>query len=419
MVVRIKSPHSLQKALNYNEKKVQKGHAECIHAGNYILEANQLNFYQKMERMATLMALNERSKKSNTLHISLNFDPTEKLPIEKLAQIARTYMEKIGFAEQPYLVYRHDDAGHPHIHILTTSIQSDGKRIDTFNIGKNQSEKARKEIEQDFGLVRAEGKKLSCENPVIPVNVQKVQYGKSETIRSITNVLDAVVNHFKYTSLAELNAVLQQYNIAADRGQEDRLIFKRGGLLYRLLDEKGNKIGVPVKASLIHSKPTLKNLEKRFEENKTLREPDRKKLRTSFEWVLNKSPKDLEDFIKALQKEKIQTILRQNKEGLVYGITFIDYRTKSVFNGSDIGKQYSIAGLQDRLSKSGGSGAITKDQNKAQQEQQEKSQTKENGFVTENPKDSILKDVMDTEKSFNRLPADLLKKKKKKRNKNI
>lgn len=62
MVVRITSPHSLQKALNYNEQKCQQEKAVCIFAGNYLQEANQMNFHQKMERMQDLIARNERTK---------------------------------------------------------------------------------------------------------------------------------------------------------------------------------------------------------------------------------------------------------------------------------------------------------------------------------------------------------------------
>jgi hypothetical protein len=119
-------------------------------------------------------------------------------------------MQKIGFGNQPYLVYQHNDAGHPHIHIVTTSIQEDGKRIDTFNIGRNQSEKARKEIEIKFHLTRAENKQAVARE-LKPVNVHKLLYGKAETKRAITNVLDHVLPTYKYASLAELNAILQQY----------------------------------------------------------------------------------------------------------------------------------------------------------------------------------------------------------------
>jgi hypothetical protein len=423
MVVRIKSPHSLQRALNYNEKKVQQGKAACIHAGNYLLNPEQMNFYQKLERLQNLISLNERAKKSNTLHISLNFAPSEKFSKQNLAEMARVYMEKIGFGQQPFLVYQHHDAGHPHIHIVTTNIQADGRRIDTYNIGRNKSEKARKELERDWGLVAAQGRKQVQATEIKPVEVQKVQYGKSETRRSVTNVLDAVLNHFKYTSLAELNAILKQYNVVADRGHEKGIIYKSKGLVYRLLDEKGNKIGVPIKASLIYSKPTLKNLEKRFSENEHTRQADKKKLKTAIDWVLTKSPGNLTDFIRALRKEKIQTVIRENKEGVKYGITFIDYRTKSVFNGSDIGKEYSIAGIQKKLT------GVQQDKEREITEKKplispvlSKISSQEKGDEKkekQNEKTDLLKELVTPEKVFQRLPYELIKKKKKKRNQSL
>jgi hypothetical protein len=423
MVVKITSPHSLQRTLNYNEKKVEKGKAECIDAGNYLLAPAKMNFYEKMERLQDLISLNNRAKKSNTLHISLNFDPSEKYGRENLCSIAQVYMEKIGFCQQPYLVYQHHDAGHPHLHIVTTNIQPNGKRIDTYNIGRNQSEKARKEIELEFGLVRAEGKKSVQKKEDSPVFAQKAQYGKSETRRAITNVLDTVINHFKYTSLAELNAILKQYNVIADRGRKDGIIYKTGGLLYKMLDEKGNKIGVPIKASLIYSKPTLKNLEKKFGENEIMRLPDKMKLKTAVDWAIAKKPATLKELVAALQKEKIQEVLRENKAGIIYGITFIDYRTKSVFNGSDLGKQYSIAKLQEKLKGSN----LSQHENKSiepksfskQPNQIDKSHSGEEATQTPNKENDLLQELTGYEKTFNRLPSELLKKKKKKRNKNL
>lgn len=422
MVVKITSPHSLNRALNYNEKKVQKGQAECIHAGNYILNPEQMKFHHKLERLQDLISLNERTKKTNTLHISLNFDPSEKHSKEVLTSIAQTYMEKIGFGKQPFLVYQHTDAGHPHIHIVTTTIESDGKRIDTYNIGRNQSEKARKEIEQDFKLVKAQDKKSQAISEIIPVNVQKAQYGKSETKRSITNVLDAVINHFKYTSLAELNAVLKQYNVVADRGNETGRIYKANGLLYKLLDTTGNKIGVPIKASLIYSQPTMKNLEKKFAENEIKRQPDKQKLKTSVDWVLAKSPGSLKDFTDALLKEKIQAVLRQNKDGLVYGITFIDYRSKSVFNGSDLGKQYSIAGIQQKLNVKREKPLIEKPSKEIfpiQKQPKDNSTHVEKELSSNQNKEDLLQQLTANDKTFNKLPFELIKKKKRKRNHNL
>lgn len=423
MVVRITSPQSIQRALNYNEKKVQQGKSECIYAGNYLLTPDKMNFHQKMERMQELISLNERTKKTNTLHISLNFDPAEKNEKEKLSLIAKSYMDKIGFGNQPYLVYQHQDAGHPHIHIVTTTIQADGKRIDTFNVGRNQSEKARKEIETEFGLIKAQDKSRHLTDKINHDSIQKALYGKAETKRMITNVLEKVISQFKFTSLAELNAVLKQYNVVADRGKENGRIFRNSGLLYKLLDKQGKPVGVPVKASLIYSKPTLKNLEKKFAENEIARQPDKKKLKIAIDWALSKSPATLNQFIEALQKEKIQTVLRENKDRLIYGITFIDYRSKAIFNGSDLGKEYSIAGIQQKLKEQEKSVIpVAASEKKLFIEKTNKHISiteKKEEVAASQAKDNLLQQLTDNEKIYNRVPYELKRKKKRKRKNNL
>jgi hypothetical protein len=355
MVAKITTPASLSRALNYNEKKVQKGQATCLFAGNFLKDAGELNFYEKLRRFQALNELNTRAR-TNTLHISLNFDPKENISTEKLSSIASVYMEKIGFGEQPFLVYEHLDAGHPHIHIVTTSIRENGRRIDTYNIGRNQSEKARKEIEVMYGLVQASQKKHQRDAAIQPLQVQKIKYGAAETKRSISNVLSVVVNQYCYTSLAELNAVLQLYNVYADEGRREGKLYTSRGLVYRILDEKGNKVGVPITSSSIYFKPTLALLQKKFEENLLKRPAFRSKIKLSLDWALSQKPASLEVLTQQLGKDKIAVVRRENKDGFLYGITFVDHRTKSVFNGSAIGKQYSAAYLQQRLSGNAASG---------------------------------------------------------------
>lgn len=101
MVARVTIPHSISRALNYNEKKVQEEKAECIYAHNFLKEADHLNFYEKLQRFQQLISLNDRAT-TNTIHISLNFDPSENLGKEKLIEIATVYMQKIGFGNQPF-----------------------------------------------------------------------------------------------------------------------------------------------------------------------------------------------------------------------------------------------------------------------------------------------------------------------------
>jgi len=348
MVAVIHASSSLRNALNYNEQKVKEQVATCLAAVHYPKDLEHLNFYQKLNRLQNQAVLNVRTK-VNSVHISLNFDPSEKLSEERLKEIADAYLQKIGFTKQPYLLYQHHDSGHPHVHIVTTNIKADGKRIELHNLGKNQSEKGRREIEISFGLVKAEDSKQQQAWGLKPVNVQKVQYGRSETKRAITNVLDAVLKNYKYTSLPELNAVLQQYNVIADRGNENSRVYQNNGLTYRILDEHGEKVGVPIKASDFYNKPTLKFLEERFALNEVPRQPNKARVKNTIDLAFLKRPKhSLQSLIKALEKEGINTVLRQNAEGIIYGLTYVDHKTKCVFNGSTIGKQYSAKGILER-----------------------------------------------------------------------
>lgn len=347
MVAVIKTSRSINSILNYNENKVKEGIAECISAVNYPLELDKLSFTQKLNRFLKLSSLNENTKR-NSVHISLNFDPSENHSKEKLIEIADTYMEKIGFGKQPYLVYQHHDAGHPHLHVVTNNIQRDGKRIDLHLIGVKKSEPARKEIEEIFGLVKAEGRKQKEVFTLKPISVGRVEYGKVESRKAINSVLNKVLFDYKYSSLPELNAVLNLYNVHADRGSEESRVFKNNGLLYKILDQNSKPIGVPIKASEFYNRPTLKFLEGKFKTNETEKEFCKKYVKNAIKLAFyRESILSPEKLSKALEGESIHMILRKSGEGQLYGITYVDHKTRSVFNGSSLGKEFSAKGIQE------------------------------------------------------------------------
>lgn len=347
MVAIIKTGHSIHNIFNYNENKVKHGVAVCIGEGNYPVDVNKMSGNMKLNRFLKQLALNDNVKR-NSVHISLNFDPSENHSKEKLMAIANTYMEKIGFGEQPYLVYQHHDSGHPHIHLVTIKIRADGSRIDMQNIGQNQSETARKEIEKSFGLVVAEGRNKKLNTELQPIAMGKIRYGRIQSKKAIANVLTQVLSSYKYASLAELNAVLQQYNVLADRGNENSKIFKAKGLVYRILDENGKPIGVPIKASDFYYRPTLKFLEGKFTSSPTGQTSAKSRVKNAVDLAFLGTKISFTELVELLKKDGIDTVFRKNAEGLLYGITYVDHTTKCVFNGSTLGKHYSAKAIQER-----------------------------------------------------------------------
>ncbi|WP_288880185.1 relaxase/mobilization nuclease domain-containing protein [Pedobacter panaciterrae] len=340
MVAKIVIGKKLRGALHYNEHKVIEGTAELILASGFAGDIEQMNFNQKLQRFENLLMLNPKVK-TNTLHISLNFDAAEKLSDQTLQRIAIAYMDKIGFADQPFIAYRHHDAAHDHIHLVTTNVQMDGKPIDLHNIGCIRSENARKEIESEFNLVKAQSKQYKPEPALKPVDLSKALYGHLPTKRAISNTVNAVINSYQFSSLPELNAVLKQFNVIADRGSEDTEMFRMGGLVYCLLDDQGNKVGVPIKSSSLYTKPTLQWLEAQFAKHHANKMVHKSALKATIDKVITASPRDRVDFVNALKKQGVAVVFRNNEQGQAYGITFIDHVHKTVFNGSSLGKAYT------------------------------------------------------------------------------
>ena len=429
MVTVIKVANSVHRIFNYNENKVKEGVAACIRAENYPLDTEEMSLKMKLNFLLKRLELNENVKR-NSLHISLNFDPSEtNLSSEKLIEIAKVYMQKLGFGDQPYLVYQHHDAGHPHLHVVTTNIKADGSRIDLHHLGIRKSEPARKAIEKEFGLVVAEAQKKQ-KNQLKPVSVAKALYGKSQTKMAIQNVLEAVLSQYRYTSLPELNALLKQYNVMAERGSENSRVYQHNGLLYRILDADGNPIGVPIKASLFYNKPTLKSLEEEFMENEAKRMPYKARIKNAIDMFLSGKKVTLQDLIKALEKQGIHVALRQNDKGFIYGITYVDHQTKCVFNGSVLGKQYSAKAIQERCQQK----AVPEQKLPPHSAQEPIGLQPQASAVEAETKahpnaiqiaapfkeiENILDVLMQTEQTSNYLPYQLKRKRKKRRRRNL
>jgi len=349
MVARIATGKNIRGILHYNEQKVQEGLAELLHAAHFLQDPAALGFRHKLRRFERLQEKAPRVK-TNALHISLNFHPGEELPPELLTRIAASYMEGIGFGAQPYLVYRHRDAAHPHLHIVTTNITKDGERLNLHDIGRKRSEPARKAIEQEFGLLRAGQRTTRQELPFPLDQLEQIHYGTGETRRSVARVVTTVLSHYNVTSLAELNAVLGCFGVTADRGPENTRMHRRNGLVYSILDKEGQKTGVPLKASSLPGKPTLAHLERRFLLNEKARNPFLETLRQQVDLALQQAERfGTPAFLQSLNQAGVQVLFRRSTNGSVYGITYLDHRHRAVINSRQLGRGYGAKHLLARL----------------------------------------------------------------------
>jgi|GEM_PF-4905301 len=108
----------------YNEEKVSQQKAAYLHAENFLKDSHELTFEDKFNRLHDRVTLNETAH-LKVAHIFLTFHPRDEISNDAMVQMARRYVKTAGFEDQPYLGYRHQNAGNPHLHILSTHILPD------------------------------------------------------------------------------------------------------------------------------------------------------------------------------------------------------------------------------------------------------------------------------------------------------
>ena len=101
----------------------------------------------------------ELGKAVGHLVLSWSKEDLPKLSDEIMAERAKEYMEKVGIRNTQYVVVRHSDRDHPHLHLIYNRVDNNGKTItDKNNFAKNV--KACKEITLKYGYHLGEGKDL-------------------------------------------------------------------------------------------------------------------------------------------------------------------------------------------------------------------------------------------------------------------
>ena len=340
----------LRKVIFYNENKVKNKTAIYIAAVNFHKEIDEMTPEEKIEFFNLRNSLRP-TVKANIPHIVLSFHPSERFSSEKFEEIVKMFMTEIGFGDQPYLIYYHTDTAAPHLHIVTTIIKANGQPIPTHDIGKKLCEPARIKVEERFGLIKAKGRRKAnlMESETSQARVRRLKYGTDETYSTIAKTVEAITKNYVFTTMGEFNAILKQFNVFAETGHSGTKTAVNNGLYYRALDDNGKPKGVPIKASQLPGKPTLKYLEGRFQANRRLKEENVKSIRIRVGWVLKQRPKNLAAFEDLLERDQLKIVLWRNDEGLAYGITFFDQRTKTAVNGRELGREMSIAGIQKSL----------------------------------------------------------------------
>lgn len=331
MVAKIYLGNSLYGALRYNGEKINKEDGRVL-ATNKIFNdgSGKINIHRVFEDFKSRMPSHITTEKP-MMHISLNPHPDDRLSEDQYTQLAREYMEKMGFGEMPYIIVKHQDIERHHIHIVALRVKPDGTPISDQNNFYHSKDICR-ELEKKYGLKPAERQRITPDMPILKLDPN------GDIKRQVANIVKMVGMRWKFQSIGEFNAILSLYNIRCE--QTDGRVNGREyhGLVYFALDDNGNTIAQPFKASRLGKFASRTAIDNRFERAK-----DKVDIRPTKKNVADAilASNNREELIAKLKERGIDLILRYTSDGRVYGATFIDHNTMTVLNGSRLGKEFS------------------------------------------------------------------------------
>lgn len=339
MVAKISIGSSLYGALSYNGEKMNKEQGRVLGANKIIFPADgQIDIARMVDNFNAFMPKTGKTKKP-VLHISLNPHPDDRLTEQQYEILAREYLEKLGFGEQPYIIYKHMDIDRHHIHIVTVNVNEQGKRLNQDFLFR-RSKKITTEMEEKYNLHKAQREKITPDMPIKKVDPS------GDIKRQVANTVKMVGMRYKFQTIGEYNAVLSLYNIRCE--QTDGRVNGREyhGLVYFATDDEGKVIANPFKASRLGKFASRTAVEGRFERTKD--KIDVAPTRNRVADVLSRAT-DKEDFTAKLKDCGIDVVFRYTDEVRIYGVTFIDHNAMAVLNCSRLGKQFSANALNERF----------------------------------------------------------------------
>ena len=300
MIATILKSSSTFSAVRYNERKVEHGVAELVAIRNfgYLQDAPEMRGITSLRNyLMDYSARNDRTRMTQ-FHAAISCKGDE-YSKEELIKIADQYLDKMGYNNdgQPVLMYFHHDTGNNHLHIVTSRISPDGKKISD----SMENIRSLKAIESIMSIDQ--------------------KHQNSEMMK--------LAKSYHFESVSQFMAVFETSGYEAYIQDKD-IYIKRGGQ--------------------VQDSIAVKDVEKLCRKNG---EEEKKRIR-QLRAILKKyrdqssSREELEEML----KKKFGISLKfLGKEFTPYGYMVVDNATKSVFKGSDILSVKDLLQFQSREEK--------------------------------------------------------------------
>ena len=204
---------------------------------------------------------NRHDSERRYVHATINLPRGEHLDDMDFFELSKAYMEHMGYGEQPYMVVRHHDTKHEHVHIVSTTIREDCLQINLSNDFK-RNVATQKYLEKQFGLSLSPETRQDRELPIY-----RIPQFKNEDIKGVRFYIQDITNNmlqkYKVRSFKELSEILRPHHIQVRTMDHNGRI----GVSFGIEVEDGYRSRF-INGSTVHPQLSGPKLQKVFERNK-------------------------------------------------------------------------------------------------------------------------------------------------------
>ena len=244
---------------------------------------------------------NRHDSEKRYAHISLNLPRGEHLNDMEFFELSKEYMEHMGYGEQPYVVIRHHDTKHEHVHIVSSTIKEDCLQINLSN-DIRRSIAIQKYLEKEFGLSPSPDTKQTKELPKY-----EMPEFRNRDINGVSFYIQDIVNNtlqkYKVRSFEELKEHLKNHHIEVKTVERNG----RVGVSYGIAVKDGYRSRF-INGYTVHPELSGAKLQKVFEKNQSskllpmVKKRLEKQLQTTYGLFRTIDPEQLPDILESYQK---------------------------------------------------------------------------------------------------------------------
>ncbi len=241
--------------------------------------------------------------KNRYAHISLNLPHGEHLDDRTFYKISEEYMENMGYGKQPYVVVRHNDTKHEHVHIVTTNVKEDGKVLGIFN-SYRRNIAVHQHLEKKVWSIPIANHQTGTATPNIPIARFTIWNGCGKRNEVLST--GCTERHQPKIQGAEFRGTCKTCQTLSHRTKTDQKSETgRIGIAFGLNNQKGYRTRF-INGSTVHRGLSGPKLQKVFDihsRSKLLpmhRKRLLKQIETTYDLFQSINPHDLEDVVKEL-----------------------------------------------------------------------------------------------------------------------